>query len=186
MSEQIEGRMKGLIGYTTRSIVSELNRYVSISPSGDVGVKMGEAARRFGGGDPSEAEEINIQNRARATAAALLPIVMNGCHRFPDYAVMDMIQGVLWRNGGYDDQPAIPTTPLPDRATARRPPNVQALIHRWEPLNGCQGGSGDDPKTTLACAQRDKIAVQLQKLHWCWQPPTPGGPGYLRDWRPCS
>lgn len=82
---------------------------------------------------------------------------------------------------------AMPTMPLPDRTAAPRPPNVEALIHRWESLNdGCQGGHGDDPKTTLACAQPDKIEVQLQKLHWCWQPPTPDGPGYLRDWRPCS
>ena len=57
----------------------------------------------------------------------------------------------------------------PARASTAPPSEVAALIAREVQLNGkCRGGSGDDPATMKACAERDTLVKQIRAHGWCW------------------
>ena len=64
-------------------------------------------------------------------------------------------------------------------------PTAKTLLAEWEKLNSsCRGGSGDDPYTNQACAERDGIDRQLAAQGWCY------GEGaqfqYQMSWQPCG
>lgn len=43
------------------------------------------------------------------------------------------------------------------------------LIASFRSLNSaCRGGSGDDPRTQRACAERDRVASALQQAGYCY------------------
>lgn len=68
---------------------------------------------------------------------------------------------------------------------AAPPADVSRLIAQMEPLNDvCRGGSGDDPATVKACAQRDLKFAQIRKAGWCLGPED--APAYQQTWMRCQ
>jgi hypothetical protein len=60
-----------------------------------------------------------------------------------------------------------------------------AQIDQVERLNTqCRGGSGDNPATLRACAQRDAAYTKLAKAGWCYG--KDGDAGYQRSWQRCQ
>lgn len=58
-----------------------------------------------------------------------------------------------------------------DAYKAVRTPEVTKLIENIGILNDqCSGGSGDDPKTEMACEEIEQEMNKLQGLGWCWGP----------------
>lgn len=64
--------------------------------------------------------------------------------------------------------------PAGSAARAPTPPATgpdKVLLDAIDRLNDrCRGGSGDDPKTHQACAQRPAVMEQAKLLGWCWGP----------------
>ncbi len=90
--------------------------------------------------------------------------VLNSC--FGSY-------GPIWRLPG-DRAPAPPAAQRPDK-----------LIDEFDKLNSrCRGGSGDDPKTHLACDERDPVEQKIKKAGWCWGPDNAAG--YEKSWIACT
>ena len=62
---------------------------------------------------------------------------------------------------------------------------IGGLIERWFSENEqCRGGSGDDPRTTEACARRDRLTRALNVLDFCY-----GKKGQIsaeRVWHSCE
>lgn len=70
--------------------------------------------------------------------------------------------------------------PLTARAEA-----VPKLLQDWTALNGlCRGGSGDDPRTRVACDRRDAIDRRLAAAGWCYG--RQSDIGAERTWQPCG
>ncbi|MCY1218768.1 hypothetical protein D9M68_648000 [compost metagenome] len=61
----------------------------------------------------------------------------------------------------------------------------KAQIDQVERLNSrCRGGSGDDPATMKACAQRDAAYSRLEKSGWCYDKDRDAG--YQQTWQRCA
>jgi len=60
--------------------------------------------------------------------------------------------------------------------SAEKPANagqqpIEVLLKEIDALNSqCRGGSGDDPKTQLACDKREARAQEAEQRGWCWGP----------------
>ncbi|PZR93485.1 MAG: hypothetical protein DI537_10205 [Stutzerimonas stutzeri] len=68
-------------------------------------------------------------------------------------------------------------------AQSRNDPKTMQRL--WFEANGaCRGGSGDDPKTHLACDEREAYAKRLNQLGWCYG--KKGEFGYQQKWHRCS
>lgn len=58
-------------------------------------------------------------------------------------------------------------------------------IRQWWEQNGlCRGLPGDDPRSQAACAQREKLQVELQRIGWCFG--KPGEIGAQMQWHRCG
>lgn len=62
-----------------------------------------------------------------------------------------------------------------------------ASIKEVESLNAqCRGGSGDSPKTMMACEKRDKLMSKVEKLGWCWGSANANASGAEKHWIKCK
>ena len=70
-------------------------------------------------------------------------------------------------------------------AVARGNSNAQVLVGMQMSANGrCRGGSGDDPATWEACAERLAFQRRLAALNWCYG--RRGEAGYQMQWHRCG
>lgn len=70
-------------------------------------------------------------------------------------------------------------------AIARGNSNAQVLVGMQMSANGrCRGGSGDDPATWDACAERLAFQRRLSALNWCYG--RRGESGYQMQWHRCG
>lgn len=68
-------------------------------------------------------------------------------------------------------------------AQSRNDPKTMQRL--WHEANGqCRGGSGDDPKTDLACDEREAYSKRLNQLGWCYG--KEGEAGYQHKWHRCT
>ncbi|VVP68785.1 hypothetical protein PS914_00765 [Pseudomonas fluorescens] len=75
--------------------------------------------------------------------------------------------------------------PIMTKAAPLTTIQAKTLIEQANTLNSqCRGGSGDDPKTTRACAERDVVGSKLGKAGWCYGEGNEAG--YLRYWKTCG
>ena len=59
------------------------------------------------------------------------------------------------------------------------------LLQHWENENlNCRGGSGDDPKTLVACERRNSISLKLENVGWCYG--RKGEFDYQMQWHQCD
>lgn len=59
------------------------------------------------------------------------------------------------------------------------------LIASYRSLNSaCRGGSGDDPRTQTACAERDRVVARLQQAGYCYG--RRGQVGAQMSWHRCG
>ncbi|CAD5260358.1 exported hypothetical protein [Bosea sp. 62] len=59
------------------------------------------------------------------------------------------------------------------------------LIASYPALNStCRGGSGDDPRTQKACAERDRVVAGLQQAGYCYG--RRGQIGAQMSWHRCG
>ena len=59
------------------------------------------------------------------------------------------------------------------------------LLADYRSLNSaCRGGSGDDPRTQRACAERDRIVAALQQAGYCYG--RRGQVGAQMSWHRCG
>ncbi len=69
-----------------------------------------------------------------------------------------------------------------DAQSRNDPKTMQRL---WHEANGqCRGASGDDPKTLLACDEREAYGKRLDQLGWCYG--KHGEAGYQHKWHRCT
>lgn len=63
--------------------------------------------------------------------------------------------------------------------------SVDELIASYRALNSaCRGGSGDDPRTQKACAERDRAVTGLQQAGYCYG--RRGQIGAQMSWHRCG
>lgn len=63
--------------------------------------------------------------------------------------------------------------------------SADELIASYRKLNSaCRGGSGDDPRTQKACAERDRIVAGLQRVGYCYG--RRGQIGAQMSWHRCG
>lgn len=63
--------------------------------------------------------------------------------------------------------------------------SADELIASYRVLNSaCRGGSGDDPRTQKACAERDRIVAGLQQAGYCYG--RRGQVGAQMSWHRCG
>lgn len=68
-------------------------------------------------------------------------------------------------------------------AQSRNDPKTMQRL--WFEANGqCRGGSGDNPKTHLACEEREAYGKRLGQLGWCYG--KVGEFGYQNKWHRCG
>lgn len=59
------------------------------------------------------------------------------------------------------------------------------LLASYRSLNSaCRGGSGDDPRTQRACAERDRVVSALQQAGYCYG--RRGQIGAQMSWHRCG
>lgn len=64
-------------------------------------------------------------------------------------------------------------------------PAVDELLASYGSLNSaCRGGSGDDPRTQRACAERDRVVSALQRAGYCYG--RRGQVGAQMSWHRCG
>jgi len=69
-------------------------------------------------------------------------------------------------------------------AVARGNSNAQVLVGMQMSANGrCRGGSGDDPATLDACAERLAFKRRLSDMNWCYG--RRGEAGNQMQWHRC-
>lgn len=70
-------------------------------------------------------------------------------------------------------------------ANAQSRNDPKTMMRLWHEANSaCRGGSGDDPKTELACEEREAYSTRLGQLGWCYG--KQGEYGYQHQWHRCG
>lgn len=70
-------------------------------------------------------------------------------------------------------------------ATMAQAQSADELIASYRALNSaCRGGSGDDPRTQKACAERDRVVTGLQLAGYCYG--RRGQVGAQMSWHRCG
>lgn len=71
------------------------------------------------------------------------------------------------------------------RARSRRIRDASALVTLWHDRNSrCRGGSGDNPQTHIACAERTELDERLAQVGQCYG--RNGEAGYQMRWHRCG
>lgn len=87
--------------------------------------------------------------------------------------------------GGFGPIWTIPQNVLSSKYDLPVSDKVKALLRQGEELNGkCRGGSGDSPKTQIACDRRDAVYNEIEKAGVCWG--RPGEIGSDKHWVLCT
>jgi hypothetical protein len=97
-----------------------LNRFVGVSGGriGDAGVANARSIQArsdfaFGGGRESDVQTLAIENRARAKAESLLPVLAGACNATPDRPLLNFMASVLFHAGYGRDPDARHYVPSP-------------------------------------------------------------------------
>lgn len=63
--------------------------------------------------------------------------------------------------------------------------DIKTILSVEDTLNSmCRGGSGDDPRTEVACEEREKLVKVLGHLNWCYG--EKGQAGFEMKWHKCT
>lgn len=80
---------------------------------------------------------------------------------------------------------AIAICAIASDASAQSRNDPKTMQRLWFEANGaCRGGSGDNPKTHLACDEREAYGKRLGQLGWCYG--KKGEYGYQHQWHRCG